>query len=50
MKVYDTWYKEIDGWLVHFCEMCNAEIAGKNEIDLHEQMQRHKLYVSCRGC
>ena len=47
MKVYDTWYKEVDGWLVHFCEVCNAEIAGRDVVELHKQLEQHKLFVAC---
>lgn len=47
MRVYDTWYHEIDGWLVHFCEICNAEIAGKTPQELHTALNNHKLFVSC---
>jgi hypothetical protein len=50
MKIYDTWYHEVDGWLVHYCEMCNAEVMARNERELHEQLEKHKLFVSCRGC
>jgi predicted RNase H-like HicB family nuclease len=47
MKVYDTWVKYIDGWFVHYCELCNAEIAGKTPEELHEQLDKHKLFVAC---
>ena len=47
MKVYDTWYHEVDGWLVHYCEMCNAEISGRTAQELHDQMDKHKLFVAC---
>lgn len=48
-QVYDTWYHEVDGWLIHYCEMCNAEIAGKTPQDLRDALDKHKLFVNCKS-
>lgn len=47
MKVYDTWYHEVDGWLVHYCEMCNGEITGRTPQELHDALDKHKIFVAC---
>ena len=47
MSVYDTWYKEVDGWLIHYCEVCNAEITAQTSQDLRTELDKHKLFVAC---
>jgi uncharacterized protein with PIN domain len=47
MKVYDTWYTWVNGWFVHRCELCNAEIAGRTQEEMHEALDKHKMFVAC---
>jgi hypothetical protein len=45
--IYDTWYTEVDGYLVHHCEYCGAEIAGTDPKELSFRLNQHKMFVDC---
>lgn len=37
----------LDELLTSRCEFCNAEIDGRDEVELHDRLAEHYRYVKC---